>query len=33
LVEAIQEIGSVLAVHFPTSSTKKDELPNDVIES
>src|SRR5881628_688321 len=33
LIEAIQEIGSVLAVHFPTSSTEKDELPNDVIES
>ena len=32
LVEAIQEIGSVLARHFPKSSTDKNELPNDVIE-
>jgi uncharacterized membrane protein len=32
LIEGVQEIGSVLARHFPKSLTDKDELPNDVIE-
>ena len=32
LVQAIQEIGSVLARHFPKTSRDTDELPNDVIE-
>ena len=32
LVEAIQEIGSVLARHFPKSSTDKNELPNEIAE-
>jgi uncharacterized membrane protein len=32
LIEAVQEIGSVLARHFPRSSTDENELPNDVIE-
>ena len=30
LVEAVQEIGSVLARHFPKSSTDKNELPNEI---
>jgi uncharacterized membrane protein len=33
LIEAVHEVGGVLARHFPTSSPEKDELPNDVIES
>lgn len=32
LIEAVQEIGSVLARHFPKGSTDKNELPNDVID-
>ena len=32
LIEAIQEIGSVLARHFPKSSTDKNELPNEIAE-
>jgi uncharacterized membrane protein len=32
LVEAIQEIGSVLAIHFPKSSTDKNELPDEIGE-
>jgi len=32
LVEAIQEIGSVLTRYFPKSSTDKNELPNEVAE-
>src|SRR5437762_12956521 len=32
LVEAIQEIGSVLAKHFPKSSTDKNELSNEIAE-
>ena len=32
LIEAVQEIGGVVATHFPKRSTDKDELPNDVIE-
>src|SRR5256714_4116504 len=32
LIEAIQEIGSVLSVHFPTSSTDKNELPDEIGE-
>jgi uncharacterized membrane protein len=33
LIEAVHEIGSVLARHFPKSSPDENELPNDVIES
>ena len=32
LIEAVHEIGSVLARHFPKSSADENELPNDVIE-
>jgi len=32
LVEAIKEIGSVLASHFPKTLGNADELPDDVIE-
>ncbi len=32
LVEAVQEIGSVLARHFPKTLTDTNELPDDVIE-
>jgi uncharacterized membrane protein len=32
LIEAVHEIGNVLARHYPKSSTDKNELPNDVIE-
>jgi uncharacterized membrane protein len=33
LVEAIKEIGKVLAAHFPKTPTNTNELPDDVIES
>jgi uncharacterized membrane protein len=33
LIEAVHEIGSVLARHFPKSSPDENELPNEVIES
>ena len=33
LVEALQEIGVVLARHFPKTSADTNELPDDVIES
>lgn len=33
LIEAVQDIGSVLAMHFPKSSTDKNELPDDVVET
>jgi len=33
LVEAVNEIGTVLASHFPKTSDDTDELPNDVIET
>jgi uncharacterized membrane protein len=32
LVEAIKEIGKLLAVHFPKTSANINELPDDVIE-
>jgi uncharacterized membrane protein len=32
LVEAIQEIGRILAAHFPKTSANANELPDDVIE-
>lgn len=32
LVEAIQEIGKVLAAQFPKSAENPNELPNDVLE-
>lgn len=32
LVEALQEIGAVLARHFPKTSKDTNELPDDVIE-
>lgn len=33
LVEAVQEIGTVLQRHFPKTFDDTNELPNDVIES
>jgi uncharacterized membrane protein len=33
LVEALKEIGTVLARHFPKTSEDTNELPDDVIES
>ena len=33
LVEAIKEVGSVLATHFPQTARDTNELPDDVIES
>lgn len=33
LVEALKEIGTVLARHFPKTSADTNELPDDVIES
>jgi uncharacterized membrane protein len=33
LVEAVQEIGSLLAMHFPKTVRDTNELPDDVIES
>ena len=32
LVEAIEEIGKVLAAHFPKTSTNANELPNDIVQ-
>jgi uncharacterized membrane protein len=32
LIEAIQEIGNVLAAHFPKTTTNPNELPDDLIE-
>ena len=32
LIEAVKEIGSVLAMHFPRTVRDKNELPDDVIE-
>jgi uncharacterized membrane protein len=31
LVEAVQEIGKVLAAHFPKTSTSSTELPDEII--
>jgi uncharacterized membrane protein len=33
LIEAVKEIGSVLATHFPRHERDRNELPDDVIES
>jgi uncharacterized membrane protein len=33
LVEALKEIGTVLATHFPKTSEDTNELPDDVIQS
>jgi uncharacterized membrane protein len=33
LIEAVKEIGSVLARHFPQTVRDTNELPDDVIES
>jgi uncharacterized membrane protein len=33
LVEAIEEIATVLESHFPKTSDDTNELPDDVIES
>jgi putative membrane protein len=30
---AVREVGTVLARHFPKTSTDTNELPDDVIES
>jgi uncharacterized membrane protein len=32
IVEAIQEIGKLLAVHFPRTPTSSNELPNEIVE-
>ena len=32
LVEAIQEVGQALALHFPKRSREANELPDDVVE-
>jgi uncharacterized membrane protein len=32
IVEAIEEIGKLLATHFPKRSTSSNELPDDVVE-
>lgn len=32
LVEAIEEIGKVLATHFPKGSTTGNELPDEIVE-
>jgi uncharacterized membrane protein len=32
LMEAINEVGKVLAAHFPRTSASANELPEDVIE-
>jgi len=32
LVEAIKEIGKVLATYFPKTSKSADELPNDIVQ-
>ena len=33
LVDAIQEIGKLLAAHFPRSSTPSDELSDEIVET
>jgi uncharacterized membrane protein len=33
LVEAVNDIGTVLASHFPKMSKDTNELPDDIIES
>jgi uncharacterized membrane protein len=33
LIEAVREIGTVLAIHFPRTARDTNELPDDVIES
>jgi uncharacterized membrane protein len=33
LIEAVKEVGTVLASHFPKTSEDTNELPNDVIEN
>ena len=33
LVEAVKEVGSVLATHFPRTAKDKNELPDDIIET
>jgi len=32
LVEAINEIGKLLTVHFPRRSTSSNELPDEIVE-
>jgi len=32
LVEAINEIGKLLTVHFPRRSTSANELPDEIVE-
>jgi uncharacterized membrane protein len=32
IVESIQEVGKVLATHFPRTSASTNELPDQVIE-
>jgi uncharacterized membrane protein len=33
LIEAIKEVGSVLAAHFPRKSANANELPDEIVES
>jgi uncharacterized membrane protein len=33
LIEAVNEIGTVLASHFPTTPGDTNELPDDIMES
>jgi uncharacterized membrane protein len=33
LVDAIQEVGQVLAEHFPPEGRRRNELPDEIIES
>jgi uncharacterized membrane protein len=33
LVEAVKEVGSVLATHFPRTAKDTNELPDDIIET
>jgi putative membrane protein len=33
LIDALDEIGTVLARHFPKTSEDRNELPDDLIES
>jgi len=32
LVEAIEEAGKALAMHFPQTSTPSSQLPDDIVE-
>jgi uncharacterized membrane protein len=32
IVEGIEEIGKLLAAHFPRTSTPSNELPDEIVE-